>query len=116
MNKNNIILTATQYLLLIVAGASSIATKNWTSLSWNICAMLLLFIIKMQQQELQKNKHSPSFSLLVATIREKNLAIISAKYYLKRIAQLKAENEQLKILNRNLLNHSRNKYHGRYSK
>lgn len=113
MNKKGIIKIATRYILCVFAAVGAIATKNWLALLWIIVAMILLFIIEMQAKELRglyKNKHSPSFNLLVATIREKNLAMINAKYYLKRIAQLKAENEQLKTLNRNLLNHSRNRY------
>lgn len=123
-------------LMIVGAGANIliyIYEHNWSALLWCLCASVqigCLFScersydklkatyeehIRLQEEHIEYLTNLDVMKELRQANTEARISAVNCYHYLKRIGQLKAEIEQLKILNRNLL-HNQGKGVKNYAK
>lgn len=124
MNRLRKYLIAIAYALMVGNAMLNVIDKNWAALMWVLFGMFAFYSMIQMQKSLFKchdviNEQNDYIRVADEHIHfltnhdtwkqirqaktEARISAVNCYHYLKRIGQLKAENEQLKILNRNLL-------------
>lgn len=110
------------YMLAVIF--VSIFYPLWGNLMWLLVLIAMLFatwkmrgriesqsyIIRSQERDIDFLMSLDPFKYAKKSRTEERIASANCHHYLQRIGELKAENEQLKILNKNLIE---NKFNGK---
>lgn len=107
-------------LLILVNAVLFISMQNWSAMIWMITTLIVLYCFYQALDLFQQDQNatlryittledSYTASVLRETERKEEIARANANYFLKKVVALKNENAQLKILNKNLLEHQKTK-------
>lgn len=117
MNTKNKRLFIVWCLFLVPAIALNVYTARWSDVIWMLSVTIMLLviiklneaigdqikIIRNQEREIDIITNTDAWKRMKRISAEADRCARNCYYYLKRIEELKIENEQLKTLNKNLI-------------